>query len=133
MRILLLAAALTALAQPASAQRHAALQPRASWQQCIDGSNGGDAPMMACNEAEYAFQDGRLNRLYTWWMARLAPAQRTRLRAAQRQWLRTRDAKCARESEAWQKGGGTLERLSVSTCALRVLVERVDWLEQYRP
>jgi len=110
------------------------LAPRPSYDRCIETSNGGDGPMMECVAAEAEYQDGRLNALYKQWMARLAPAQRVKLRDSERQWLRTRSSKCAAEEKAASpESAGTMEMLLYKTCALNVLIARVDFLERYRP
>jgi|GEM_PF-3623887 len=60
-----------------------------SYQSCLDNS-----PQMGCIIKELKYQDGLLNRYYKQAMQRLDKSEQTRLRKAQRAWMKYRDSKC---------------------------------------
>ena len=62
--------------------------------------------MQVCLERRYEEVDKALNGVYKQLMARLEPARREKLRAAQRAWIRFRDASA--EFEASEAEGGSM-------------------------
>lgn len=74
------------------------------------------AAMRSCENARYEKAQRELNTIYQQLMAELNAAQKTKLRRAQRVWLRYREAHADFEASAAE--GGTLEPLlKISTLA----------------
>jgi uncharacterized protein YecT (DUF1311 family) len=102
---------------PASADSHAA---------CMDRAAGVTAAMSDCIAADLQRQDVRLNEAYRALRESLAPARRTALQRAQRDWLRFRDSHCA---FLLDPEGGTLARVSSGDCRRRMTELRADELQ----
>lgn len=62
-----------------------------------DCSDGGEQEMVACVVAEYKAADLELNRLYKQVKEQISPEDQKNLIAAQRAWIKRRDAQCALE------------------------------------
>ena len=62
---------------------------------CMDKSNGNTAEMTDCISAETARQDARLNENYKQLMSKLSAKRKNTLQAAQRAWVKFRDANCS--------------------------------------
>jgi uncharacterized protein YecT (DUF1311 family) len=95
-----------------------------------DAAAGVQPAMNACAADEYRRQDGRLNEAYVIVMSRETAAGKTKLRAAQRGWIKLRDRKCAAEEKEYD--GGSIAPLIFFTCMADETIRRTIWLENYR-
>lgn len=128
----LCAAALAlALAAPAGAADRAAIEARYSraFGDCIDKAMA-TADQIACAGAEYERQDRALNAAYRRALGKLTPAQQTKLRAAQRNWIGWRDANCRSMEDI---GWGSLSRVAANLCMVDMTIERTIDLEGWPP
>ncbi|PXA97302.1 hypothetical protein DMC47_14505 [Nostoc sp. 3335mG] len=127
---------MAALALPGSGQSRAEVDKRytPAFNRCIssgDAAKGVTAGIMDCTGAENMRQDARLNQTYRTVMARLNPAQKTALRALQRDWIVQRDAGCRDDADV--ENGGSAAAINYSSCILDQTILRTIWLERYRP
>jgi len=67
-----------------------------------------------CADRAYQAADRKLNETYRAVMAGLGDAARTKLRAAQRKWIVSRDRECKAEAEGEE--GGSLYPMTLSGC-----------------
>jgi uncharacterized protein YecT (DUF1311 family) len=67
-----------------------------------------------CADSAYHRADADLTRAYRRVLARVGPADRAKLRAAQRAWLRYRDAQCTFEAAAYD--GGSMQPMIKLLC-----------------
>jgi uncharacterized protein YecT (DUF1311 family) len=81
--------------------------------------------LVACVNDRAAHWDRQLNRVYQQLMARLAPQQRDRLRAAQRLWIRYRDANCGFHAA----GEGSIADVEAAECVRALTQLRYDELD----
>ncbi|MEG1042572.1 MAG: lysozyme inhibitor LprI family protein [Pseudomonas sp.] len=81
--------------------------------------------MNDCNGAEIKRQDTRLNAAYKSAMAGLEAEQQGKLRDAQRQWIKYRDANC---KLYYSLTGGTIDQLNGAGCVLEMTKARADEL-----
>jgi uncharacterized protein YecT (DUF1311 family) len=95
-----------------------------------DAAKGITSAMMDCIGLEIDRQDARLNQTYKRVMVRLNSAGKTGLRTVQRGWIKQRDSRCSRESDA--NGGGTLSGIIYASCILHETIKRTIWLERYK-
>lgn len=103
-----------------------------AFSQCISLSVGVTIAMRNCSAQEYARLDRKLNATWRSTMSRIPnEAARFRLRQIQREWIKTRWAEC--DKQVAQSGGGTADLLIDDDCQLRVIAQRISWLETYRP
>ncbi len=84
------------------------------------------ADLVQCVGRLAAAWDRRLNLAYQDHMAGLPEAQRTRLRDAQRLWIRYRDANCA----FYANGEGSISRVQAAECMRIMTAQRTRELEQ---
>ncbi|MBX7250027.1 MAG: lysozyme inhibitor LprI family protein [Caulobacteraceae bacterium] len=88
------------------------------------------ADYVDCIGAELTFQDKYLNRRYQDLMAELTPAQKDKLRKAQRDWMAFRDSWCAAQQDSdW----GSLSTIVANQCVLDQTIGRTIDLENYPP
>ncbi|WP_250443001.1 lysozyme inhibitor LprI family protein [Lysobacter enzymogenes] len=97
---------------------------RASYQRCLADSGGVTPAMQDCLDAEYAYQDGRLNRVYRRLIQRLSKPEAARLRERQRAWIGQRDHAC---DPGARPGQGQL--FDADNCRLRKTAERAAQLQ----
>lgn len=90
-----------------------------------DAANGVSVAMATCFNTELTRQDVRLNAAYKAAMARRSAADRDRLRAVQRAWIKRRDAECQENLT-----GGTIDMVERSSCHLELTVIRAVELER---
>lgn len=90
-------------------------------------AQGVTSEMAACIGAELQRQDARLNTAYQAAMAARSAADQQALRQVQRDWIRRRDAECDQNLT-----GGTIDRLNVPSCRLRLTAIRAVELERMR-
>ena len=83
--------------------------------------------MQACLKRRYEAADKALNGVYKQLMAKLEPARREKLRAAQRAWVRFRDASA--EFEADEAEGGSMYPLVHMATQVVKTEHRVDELK----
>lgn len=93
---------------------------------CMDKSDGITVNILDCNAAEHEIQDARLNNNYKLAMQALSPDLKTKLRDAQRLWIKYRDADCGLVG---QLTGGTLDSVNGTTCYLEMTKKRADDLQ----
>ena len=122
MKALLVAALLLA---PAIAQA----EPQSALDRCLASPAGASTMgQIQCIGDAVAVQDARLNKNYARAMAKLTPAQKDRLRAAQRAWIAFKQADCqSLQDDAW----GTLSRVTANMCVLDRTTQRADELAAY--
>lgn len=113
----------------------------ATYEDCMDAPQSTTASMQECMAAESKRWDGRLNRAYKTLQKRLddpeykadlkrlnnqEPKNREKLVAAQRLWLKYREAKCGVLASLT---GGTIDILAAASCWLDTLAHRTLELE----
>ncbi|QWP79467.1 DUF1311 domain-containing protein [Lysobacter sp. K5869] len=80
--------------------------------------------MQECIDAEYAYQDRRLNEVYRRLIARLSKAEAARLRERQRAWIKQRDRDCDAGASPGQG-----QSLDADGCLVRETAERAAQLQ----
>ena len=98
---------------------------RSSYQTCLDKTDGVTPNMQDCIDAEYEYQDKRLNRVYKSLMDRLDSAERSSLRTEERKWLVNRDKTCVAPTAY----GGQAQELVYGDCRLKTTAKRATALE----
>jgi uncharacterized protein YecT (DUF1311 family) len=104
--------------------RNAVLKIQPSYQKCLDAPDSGMPSMIRCNQAEYRFQDKRLNDTYRLLAARLNATERKELQREERAWIAMKEKDCAIPEEA---GQGDL--LDAVTCSVTYTARRATVLE----
>lgn len=97
-----------------------------TYHSCMDKAGGVTYDMVECSSAELSLQDARLNLAYKNAMSVLSDESKSRLRDAQRIWIKFRDADCG---IYYNLSGGTMDSLNGSGCELSMTQERADALE----
>ncbi|MNJ08483.1 hypothetical protein D3C77_25950 [compost metagenome] len=120
MKLLLAIALLSVIAPLATAND--------AFSQCMSSAQTTLA-MNDCNGAEIKRQDTRLNAAYKAAMAGLEAEQQGKLREAQRQWIKYRDANCGLY---FSLTGGTIDQLNGAGCVLNMTKARADELQNLR-
>ncbi|OJA79683.1 hypothetical protein BGV48_33625 [Burkholderia ubonensis] len=90
---------------------------------------GVTADILDCLSAEGDKADKQLNAVYKATMARLDAAGKARLRDEERQWIKTRDAKC--NSAGAEFAGGTAQQVEQSSCFVNTTMERVKAISAF--
>ena len=96
-----------------------------AYRSCLDRASSTSA-MLACMDDELKTQDDRLNRAYVQVMRRLPEPENAQLRQVQRNWIRTRDQRCA----AAGASGGTIDALNRMTCHVEMTISRTLEIEE---
>ncbi|MEQ7874163.1 lysozyme inhibitor LprI family protein [Sphingomonas sp. ASV193] len=96
------------------------------FERCMAASGGVTSNIRDCSEAEGKRLDAMLNHEYRAAMTRLAPQQRSRLRALERQWIKTRYRGCVESGKSEE--GGTIWLLMMDACGLAENGNRILWL-----
>jgi uncharacterized protein YecT (DUF1311 family) len=91
---------------------------------CFDKADGNDLAMAACEAAEAAAWDRRLNAAFGRLRTALPSAEFARLQTAQRAWIVYRDHECASDP-----AGGTVARVEAASCTVRMTATRAAELE----
>jgi len=121
-------AAVRGIAAPAEPKATSgASTPRPSYDACLQQANT-TADMVGCANDEYAFQDKRLNDVYKTLMSTLPTAEKTTLRAEERQWVGDKTRRCKPPRD-----GGTLAVVEASGCAVEETAKRAAVLEKRLP
>ena len=84
------------------------------------------ATMNSAAGSDFAAADARLNSVYKQVMARLSPGGQSRLKAAQRAWIASRDASCSFVSSG--PDGGSVAPMIAAGCKTEQTEERTTWL-----
>lgn len=95
---------------------------------CLNASGGSTPGILDCIEAEAKVWDKALNDAYKRTMAALPQARRAGLQAAQRAWIKFRDANCAFINDP---DGGQQAHISANECLLRMTAERAKELAAF--
>lgn len=102
----------------------------AGFTRCMDAAGGVTAAMLDCIGHETRLQDARLNAEYRGTLDAVSPGQKTRLRDAQRLWVRYRDANCRFRADP---DGGTLASVAAADCVRTMTTARASELARLRP
>lgn len=95
---------------------------------CLNASGGATPDILDCIDAETKVWDKALNDAYKRTMSALPDARRSGLQAAQRAWIKFRDANCAFMNDP---NGGQEARMMTSECVLRMTAERANELASF--
>jgi uncharacterized protein YecT (DUF1311 family) len=96
-----------------------------------DAGQGITSGMIACTETERNFQDGKLNQAYKMVISRLPAIRQDELRRSERNWIKTRDAICAKELTG-EFAGGSMGRVTWLGCLVDETIKRTITLEHCR-
>ncbi len=91
---------------------------------------GTQAAMNRCAGDELKAADAKLNKTYRELLASLSPAGASRLKEAQRAWIRFRDAECSFQSNG--KDGGSIAPMVSAGCMTRLTQQRTSQLAAAR-
>jgi uncharacterized protein YecT (DUF1311 family) len=100
-----------------------------SYKECMQKSDGVTVAMLECKGQEISIQDQRLNYAYQKIFKKSSPKFKSLLRAAQRAWLKFKDAEC--EMRAAPENGATMGLLILSNCRLTATAKRANELESF--
>lgn len=104
------------------------------YESCVSLSGGVIAVLRRCAAREYA---GLRVKLGATWFAAIArmpnDRERSRLRRIQDRWMKGRWRDCRKQAALTAQEGGPLGRLVYQDCQLKVIAQRLSWLEAYRP
>ena len=106
----------------------------ATYNRCMasgDAAQGITSGMIDCTEAERNIQDGKLNQAYKMVIARLPVSRQDDLRRSERNWIKARDAICAKELTG-DFAGGSMSRVTWLGCLVDETIKRTMALEHYR-
>jgi uncharacterized protein YecT (DUF1311 family) len=95
----------------------------ATYNQCMEASDGVTLNMLNCISSEIAQHDARLNEAYQAAMANLSKEQQNQLRDVQRLWIKFRDADC---SLLGSLTGGSIDRINSASCLLDATKNRAN-------
>ncbi|MDR6937393.1 lysozyme inhibitor LprI family protein [Luteibacter sp. 3190] len=109
--------------KPEASERAAGI--RTSYARCMDRAEANFFAIIDCSNAEYLFQDGRLNASYKKRMASLGEKGKKELRAEERLWMKARDSYC----NSNEFGGVTL-RAVIASCHMFQTAYRAMPLER---
>jgi len=93
---------------------------------CIEKSGGITSEMLNCNESEFARQDKALNANYKLALKVVSAERGKKILAAQRAWIKFRDANC---DSYYDIDGGTASTLNASSCRLNTTAMRASELK----
>lgn len=102
-----------------------AVNLRPAYGACVDKSGGQMEAMTACMDAEFAYQDKRLNRVYKRVMATLAEPAKTQLRTEERQWITQKDSSCNSGTDP-----GQFDEINAYDCKIIATADRAAALEK---
>lgn len=97
---------------------------RPSYKACLDKSGGVTVAMRDCADAEYKYQDDRLNSVYRALRAKLDKGGAARLLDEQRGWIAKKDKQCEVD-----KDGGTAALIVSDDCSVEITAKRAVELE----
>jgi uncharacterized protein YecT (DUF1311 family) len=98
---------------------------RASYRDCVSANNGSTWDMQECIEAEFAYQDARLNSTYKTLLLSLPYERRERLKVEERAWIVDKEASCKWNAET----EGQAQRIEANVCTLEKTAARAEHLE----
>lgn len=105
--------------------RNAYLKIRPGYQKCLDAADASMPAMIRCNQAEFTYQDKRLNAAYGRLRSTLDPAAREVLVKEERAWIADKERDCAIPKDAGQG-----ELLDALTCSVTYTARRSTVLER---
>lgn len=118
---------LVCASQGAIAQNADALTSK-QYATCMDRTGTTTQGMVECTSEETQRQDKRLNQAYQAAMALQSPERKKQLQAAQRLWLKFRDANCGFYADP---AGGSMARISANDCTMTHTAQRAKELEGF--
>lgn len=95
---------------------------------CLNASGGTTPGILDCIEVETKVWDKALNDAYKRTMSAIPQTRRTGLQAAQRAWIKFRDANCTFLNAP---DGGQQAQVSANECVLRMTAERAKELASF--
>lgn len=95
---------------------------------CSEKTGGVTSEVLACNDAEYAYQSKRMNTAYQTLLRQLSASDKKRLRAIQRNWVLARDGTCSFYYKVMDNEQSGLEH---SVCLMRRTAKRAALLEEW--
>lgn len=99
---------------------------RDTYYECAASTNGITWDIQACMDAEFDYQDARLNAAYRNLMAKLSEPDKRALRSEERKWISARDSVCSWDAQT----EGQAQRIEANVCALKGTAQRAATLEQ---
>lgn len=100
----------------------------AEYTACVERAGGNMPAMMECTKAAWARWDKRLNETFKKVTERVGKDRQAQLLAAQRLWVKYRDANCGFYNDPQ---GGQAAHLEADTCMLRMTAERTNELDAF--
>ncbi|RUL63145.1 DUF1311 domain-containing protein [Dyella dinghuensis] len=97
---------------------------RPSYDECIRKAGTSMYAMVACTNAELAYQDRRLNKAYVALIAKLSPEGQAKLKADENIWMKYRDTNCSAGPDGLDRPVGDAE-----SCKLMKTAEQATDLE----
>lgn len=98
---------------------------RKSYYDCAQSTDGATWAIQDCIEAEFIYQDTKLNSAYRWLMDHLPRDKRPGLEAAQEKWVADQDKKCKWDAAT----EGQAQRLEANQCSLENTAKRANELD----
>ena len=95
--------------------------------QCLSRSRGITLNMIECLQPELERQEAALAAVWEKELAAAPPDLRQILQSGLKDWVRYRDSTC--RAEVSKSGGGSFASISYLECKIRLVRERIDWLE----
>ncbi|OZB58569.1 MAG: hypothetical protein B7X39_18985 [Lysobacterales bacterium 14-68-21] len=102
---------------------------RPAYEACIKQSQGALPARQDCADAEFAYQDARLNRIYKSLLANLTRLDKHAAIEAQRAWLTFRDKDCSARAGRFGSDAGPATE---STCRMESTAYRAQQLDDWR-
>jgi uncharacterized protein YecT (DUF1311 family) len=102
---------------------------RASYQDCVSANDGSTWDMQDCVEAEFVYQDARLNSTYKALLSSLPNEEREKLKAEERTWIADKETTCKWNAET----DGQAQRIEANICSLEKTAARAEYLEVRLP
>jgi uncharacterized protein YecT (DUF1311 family) len=97
---------------------------RSAYTKCIEETRGIGPESQSCMEAEYKYQDARLNKVYQALIAKLSASEQAKLRADEKIWIAFRDTHCAPTTD-----GDKAQRLMPNDCLVEETAKQAFVLE----
>jgi uncharacterized protein YecT (DUF1311 family) len=98
---------------------------RASYRDCVSANDGSTWDMQDCIEAEFVYQDSRLNSAYKALLSALPNESREKLKVEERAWITDKESACKWDSES----EGQAQRIEANICSLEKTAARAEYLE----
>lgn len=98
---------------------------RASYHDCVAANDGSTWDMQDCIEAEFVYQDTKLNSMYRTLLLRLPEERKEAMKVEERSWIAEKEAACKWDVET----EGQAQRIEANMCALERTAARAQYLE----